>query len=87
MVTADKLDELQLEPEVPELDLSWLNLDTEWGVSGRTWPQGHDPAADQQVSVRRHSCDVGRQLSPAARGCSARGRRAANDALGAGRRD
>jgi len=40
MVTADKLDELQLEPEVPELDLSWLNLDTEWGVSAEPGRKG-----------------------------------------------
>ena len=32
MVTSDKLEELRLEPEKPELDLSWLNLDTEWDV-------------------------------------------------------
>lgn len=40
MVTADKLDELQLEPEVPELDLSWLNLDTEWGVNAEPGRKG-----------------------------------------------
>ena len=40
MVTADKLDELRLEPEVPELDLSWLNLDTEWGVSAEPGRKG-----------------------------------------------
>ena len=42
MVTADRmdLDELMLEPEVPELDLSWLNLDTEWGVSAEPGRKG-----------------------------------------------
>ena len=64
MVTADKLDELRLEPEVPELDLSWLNLDTEWGVAaapgrkGLTLQQinktlyGDVPASSEDSSAR-----------------------------------
>ena len=40
MVTVDKLEELRLEPESPELDLSWLDLDTEWGVSAEPGRKG-----------------------------------------------
>ena len=40
MVTEDKLSELQLEPEAPELDLSWLNLDTEWGTQSQPGRKG-----------------------------------------------
>ena len=40
MVTVDKLEEMRLEPEVPDLDLSWLNLDTEWGVSAEPGRKG-----------------------------------------------
>ena len=40
MVTEAKLSELQLEPEAPDLDLSWLNLDTEWGVQAEPGRKG-----------------------------------------------
>ena len=40
MVTEEKLSEMQLEPEAPDLDLSWLNLDTEWGVQSEPGRKG-----------------------------------------------
>ena len=40
MVTSDRMDELLQETEVPALDLSWLDLDTEWGVSAEPGRKG-----------------------------------------------
>ncbi len=40
MVTEDRLIDMQMEPEIPELDLSWLNLDTEWGTQSQPGRKG-----------------------------------------------
>lgn len=40
MVTEDRLEELRTEPAAPELDLSWLNLDNEWGVRAEAGRKG-----------------------------------------------
>ena len=69
MVTEDKLSDLRLEPEIPELDLSWLNLDTEWGTQSQPGRKGADPAADQRLAVWRGAGDGERPLgAPARRG-------------------
>lgn len=40
MVSSDVERALRAEPELPELDLSWLNLDNEWGVTAETVRKG-----------------------------------------------
>ena len=40
MVTEDRLSDMRIEPEVPDLDLSWLNLDTEWGTQSQPGRKG-----------------------------------------------
>jgi GNAT superfamily N-acetyltransferase len=40
MVTQDRLEEMRQEPEPPELDLSWLNLDSEFGVQAEVGRKG-----------------------------------------------
>ncbi len=40
MVTEERLEMLREAPEPPELDLSWLNLDNEWGVEAQPGRKG-----------------------------------------------
>ena len=40
MVTENRLSDMRIEPEVPDLDLSWLNLDTEWGTQSQPGRKG-----------------------------------------------
>ncbi|MEE9277105.1 MAG: ferritin-like domain-containing protein [Dehalococcoidia bacterium] len=40
MVASDTLEQLRTEPEPPKLDLSWLNLDNEWGVAAAPGRKG-----------------------------------------------